>query len=85
MRKIEDIWPRALKTFLQAFFGVLIPEVVALLNGAQLPEGNWWVAVVLPIICASLASGISAGWNTIQNYFAGKVEEDEHDFTDRNN
>ena len=85
MKHIEDIWPRALKTFIQAFFAVLIPEVVAILNGAQLPEGNGWVAVVIPILCASLASGLSAGWNTIQNYLAGKVDNDEHDFTNSNN
>lgn len=85
MRRIEDLKSRIFRTFLQAFGGVLIPELVAILNGTIPLEGNWLMAVVVPIFCASLAAGISAVWGVIQNYFAGKVEDSEHDFTDSNN
>lgn len=55
---------RAIKTFIQAFFGVLIPEVVALLNNIDLGViENWKVWV--PILAAALAAGISAAWNII--------------------
>ena len=55
---------RALKTFVQAFLGVLIPEVVALLNGTDLGQigklGVW-----IPLLAAALAAGISAAWNIV--------------------
>ena len=85
MRRIEDIKSRVFRTFLQAFCGVLIPELVAILNGTITLEGNWLMAVVVPIFCASLAAGISAVWGVVQNYLAGKIEEDEHDFTNTDN
>ncbi len=55
---------RAVKTFVQAFLGVLIPEVVALLNGADLgiiADLKVWT----PLLAAALAAGISAAWNII--------------------
>ena len=60
-------WPdwliRALKTFVQAFLGVLIPAVVGVLNGG-LPV-DWGAAKVTLIsaLMAALAAGISAVWN----------------------
>lgn len=60
-------WPdwliRALKTFVQAFFGVLIPAVVGVLNGG-LPV-DWGAAKVTlaSALMAALAAGISAVWN----------------------
>ena len=65
--KITDLWQRAGKTAVQAFFGVLIPELVAwLTNIANLDWSNWRVWA-LPIIGAALAAGISAGWNALIN------------------
>jgi len=65
--KITDLCQRAGKTAVQAFFGVLIPELVAwLTNIATLDWSNWKVWA-LPIIGAALAAGISAGWNTLIN------------------
>ena len=75
-RYIDDIWPRALKTFVQAFLGVLVPELVALLQTGIEP-GQEWVAIVLPIICASLASGISAAWNVLNNWLLKDSDNDE--------
>lgn len=60
-------WPdwaiRAVKTFVQAFFGAMIPAIIAILNGG-LPSD--WGAVKVTIISAimsALAAGISAVWN----------------------
>lgn len=61
---MADWLVRALKTFVQSFLGVLIPEVVALLNGADLGKigelGVW-----IPLLAAALAAGISAAWNIV--------------------
>lgn len=63
--KLKDWQIRAIKTFIQAFGGVLVPEVVMILNSGM-PE-NWSVlwTVLAPVICAALAAGISAAWNVI--------------------
>lgn len=66
MKHLKDWQIRAIKTFVQAFGGVLVPEVVLILNSG-VPE-NWstvWTAL-LPVVCAALAAGISAAWNIIQ-------------------
>ena len=63
--KLPDWAIRALKTFVQAFFGVLIPAVIAVLNNG-FPE-NWsvlWVSLS-PFVAAGLAAAISAVWNII--------------------
>ena len=64
-KKLKDWQIRALKTFAQAFGGILVPEVVMILNSG-VPE-NWhsvWV-VLAPVICSALAAGISAAWNIL--------------------
>lgn len=57
---MKDVLIRTIKTFIEAFLGVLIPEIALILQG-NLPED--WCPVVLPIICAALAAGITAAWN----------------------
>lgn len=73
---MKDWQIRALKTFVQAFGGILVPEVVLVLNGG-FPE-SWsalW-AVLAPVICASLAAGISAAWNVILE----RLRDDEEEY-----
>ena len=79
-KHIDDIWERALKTFIQAFCGVLVPEIVALLQTGLKP-GEAWGAVFLPIVCGALAAGISATWNVINNWLvkSGEAEEKQDD------
>ena len=79
---IDDVWQRVLKTFIQCFCGVLIPEVVALLQNGIEP-GQTWGAIFLPIVCGSLAAGISAGWNVINNWLVKSGEEAEEKKDDR--
>lgn len=65
MKNMPDWAVRALKTFVQAFFGVLIPALCAVLNNG-FPE-NWsvlWVALS-PVVAAALSAAISAVWNIL--------------------
>lgn len=62
---MKDWMVRAIKTFVQAFFGVLLPELVAILRGGW-PE-SWAVfwAAIAPVVAAALAAAISAVWNIV--------------------
>ena len=60
---MKDWMIRAIKTFVQAFFGVLIPALCAMLNGGF--PASWskaWV-VLAPVVAAALSAAISAAWN----------------------
>ena len=62
---------RAVKTFVQAFFGVLVAEVVTILQHGW-PES--WAAVwayLAPVVAAALAAAISAGWNILLERLKG--------------
>ena len=68
MKKMKDWMIRAIKTFVQAFFGVFIPLGVTYLEGG-FPQ-NWsevWL-YLSPAISAALAAGISAAWNIINEH-----------------
>lgn len=69
MKKLPDWLIRAIKTFVQAFLGVLIPEIVAILNNGF--PSDWkalWV-LIAPTIAAALAAAISAVWNYLLEHF----------------
>ena len=71
---MKDWMVRALKTFIQAFLGVLIPEVVVILQG-NLPDslsGAW--SILFPVLCSALAAGISAAWNIVQTKLKKDLE-----------
>jgi hypothetical protein len=63
--KLTDWMVRAIKTFVQAFFGVLIPEVCVLLNGGfpESFEAAW--LILSPVVAAALSAAISAVWNIL--------------------
>ena len=66
MKQLPDWLVRAIKTFIQAFGGILIPELVVILQNGGFPA-DWsklW-AILTPILCSALAAGISAVWNII--------------------
>lgn len=74
---MKDWMIRAIKTFVQAFFGVLIPEVCAVMQSG-FPE-NWdaaW-AYLAPVVAAALAAAISAVWNILLEQM--KKEEEQYD------
>ena len=62
---MKDWIERALKTFVQAFFGVLVPEIVTLLSGGFPDMETIW-KILSPFVAAGLAAGISAVWNLTQ-------------------
>ena len=66
MKKLKDWQIRAIKTFVQAFGGIMIPAVVGLLSDATILT-NWTVAkaTLIAALCSALAAGISAVWNII--------------------
>lgn len=66
---MKDVLIRTVKTFIEAFLGVLIPEIVLLLQG-NLPSD--WYPVIMPILCAALAAGITAAWNAYLNRKEGE-------------
>ena len=65
--KINDVGSRALKTFVQAFGGAIIPQIVLILTNVLDYDWSNWLVWGLPIITGALAAGISAAWNTIIN------------------
>lgn len=71
MKKCPDWLIRAIKTFVQAFFGVLVPELTIVLQGGW-PDswGHLWKALA-PVIAAALAAAISAVWNIILERLKG--------------
>ena len=60
---MKDWQIRALKTFAQAFGGVIVPELV--MNGGLPPDWSALKLTLIPVICSALAAGISAAWNII--------------------
>lgn len=81
---MQDWMIRAIKTFIQAFFGVLIPAVCAMLkNGWPESWSKVWV-ILAPTVSAALAAAICAVWNIIleamkeePEYIIGGYEEEE--------
>ena len=68
---MKDWQIRALKTFAQAFGGVLVPELVMILNGGLPPDWSALKLTLIPVICSALAAGISAAWNIILERLKG--------------
>ena len=62
---MKDWVIRSIKTFVQAFLGVLIPAICTMLNDGW-PESIDKVWVILaPTVAAALAAAIAAVWNII--------------------
>lgn len=60
---MKDWMVRAIKTFVQTFFGVLIPEVCAMLSGGFPESVSAAWRVLAPVVAAALSASISAVWN----------------------
>lgn len=62
---MKDWAVRALKTFVQAFFGVYVPTVCALLSGGWPESLSAAWALLAPAAAAGLSAAISAVWNLV--------------------
>jgi hypothetical protein len=69
---MKDWQIRAIKTFVQAFLGILIPELCAILKGTIPQDISGWLAVGVPVGCSALAAGLSAAWNITNEYLSNK-------------
>ena len=63
--RTRDILIRAVKTFVQAFFGVLIPALIIYLQGGWPPTWAEFWTWLAPVLAAALAAAISAVWNVL--------------------
>ena len=64
---MPDWLERTIKTFSQAFFGTLIPELCAVLSAGFPENGPAFWAVIAPFVAAALSAGICAAWNIIKD------------------
>ena len=72
MKKTMPDWLiRAIKTFVQAFFGVLVPEAIAILQHGWPESWNALWGYLAPVIAAALAAAISAVWNILLERMKG--------------
>lgn len=71
---MNDIALRAFKTFIQSFFGVLIPELCIFLRQDFPIDVSAPAMIFAPMFCASLAAGLSGAWNFLESHFS-KTEE----------
>ena len=71
---MSDWLVRSLKTFVQSFGGIVIPELCYILANKGFPE-NWSVfwATFAPIVASALSAAICAVWNIILE----RLKEDE--------
>ena len=74
---MRDWLIRALKTFAQAFLGVFIPEIIAILSGNTMFRWDEWKTYLIPLGCSALAAGISAVWNMYLEYQQRKALKGE--------
>ena len=72
LNKLPDWAVRAIKTFVQTFGGVVVPELVFILNGGW-PESwaKFW-GVLAPVIASALAAAICAAWNIVLEQLKSK-------------
>lgn len=72
----KDTLIRAGKTFVQAFFGIFIPELVTALNSPEILANP--LTYLTPAVCAGIACGISAVWNYILEVMKDDEETEFH-------
>lgn len=74
---MKDWVVRALKTFVQAFGGIFIPELCIILSGNLPDDFAGWKMLLIPLVCSALAAGIAAAWNIILEHLK-EVNYDEN-------
>ena len=76
IKNLPDWAVRAIKTFIQAFFGVLVPELIMILQQGLPSSWSVFWACIAPVCCSGLAAAISALWNLIKEDLEKKKEAD---------
>lgn len=71
-KKTKDILERAAKTFVEAFVSAIIANLALFTD--SLGDYGKLKAVAISVGVGAIASGISAAWNAIQQYFTVKGE-----------
>ena len=56
---------RTIKTFVQAFFGTLLPELGMVLSGGWPDDWPSLWKMIAPVLIAAISAGICAVWNII--------------------
>lgn len=69
---MRDVLDRALKTFIESFLVVFVPELVMVLQNVFEYDWSRWYIWLVPIICGCLGTAISVTWNSIENYLKSK-------------
>jgi len=72
---MKDWMIRAYKTFVQAFLGVLVPELILLFQSGWPASWDTAWAYLSPVVAAGLAAAISAVWNIILEWINKESEE----------
>ena len=69
--KIPDWLIRTIKTFVQSFFGVLVPEVCIMLNNGFPSDITAAWKILAPVVAAALSAAICAVWNILSEKLKG--------------
>lgn len=62
---MKDWLKRTIKTFIQAFFGTLLPELGMVLSGGWPEDWPSMWKMLTPVLIAAISAGICAVWNII--------------------
>lgn len=74
---MPDWLKRTIKTFVQSFFGVLIPEICIILSGGFPESINDAWKVLAPVVAAALSAAICAAWNIINEALKTEAKKNE--------
>lgn len=76
----KNIFERAIKTFVESFFGMLVPELSFVLSQGFPESWSAFWAIIAPVLAGAIGAGISATWNYIET----KIKENSADNSSEN-
>lgn len=75
---MKDWLKRTIKTFIQAFFGTLLPELGMVFSGSWPEDWSHAWAALAPVLIAALSAGICAVWNIISEKM-NEIEQEKQE------
>lgn len=63
MRFTKETWRRALRTFFQAFMGVIASDLALVVSDIAVAQKTWWVILLTNLLAPAIAAGIAAVMN----------------------